>query len=66
MSLGIDEETVRIRIQSLKQSGFLLAWRLILNANLLDRESHILALELDDVEKKIEQSRKLVEWMELS
>jgi DNA-binding Lrp family transcriptional regulator len=64
--LGIDEETVRIRIQSLKQSGFLLAWRLILNANLLDRESHILALELDDVEKKIEQSRKLVEWMELS
>src|SRR5215472_4981784 len=49
--IGIDEETVRIRIQSLKQSGFLLGWRLILNANLIDRESHILALELD-VEKK--------------
>jgi DNA-binding Lrp family transcriptional regulator len=50
--IGIDEETVRIRIQSLKQSGFLLGWRLILNANLIDRESHILALELFDVEKK--------------
>jgi len=50
--IGIDEETVRIRIQSLKQSGFLLGWRLILNANLIDRESHILALELLDVEKK--------------
>jgi DNA-binding Lrp family transcriptional regulator len=51
--IGIDEETVRIRIQSLKQSGFLLGWRLILNANLLGRESHILALELLDVEKKV-------------
>jgi DNA-binding Lrp family transcriptional regulator len=50
--LGVDEETVRIRIQSLKQSGFLLGWRLILNANLIDRESHILALELGDANKK--------------
>lgn len=50
--IGIDEETVRIRTQSLKQSGFLLGWRLMLNANLIDRESHILALELFDVEKK--------------
>jgi AraC-like DNA-binding protein len=30
----------------------LLGWRLILNANLLGRESHILALELLDIEKK--------------
>ena len=36
--IGIDEETVRIRIQSLKQSGFLLGWWLILNANLLSKE----------------------------
>lgn len=50
--LGVDEETVRIRIQSLRRSGFLLGWRLMLNANLLGRESHILALELDDDEKK--------------
>jgi DNA-binding Lrp family transcriptional regulator len=50
--IGIDEETVRIRIQSLKQSGFLLGWRLILNANLINREAHILVLELLDVEKK--------------
>ena len=50
--LGVDEETVRIRVQSLRNSGFLLGWRLILNANLLGRESSILALELEDVEKK--------------
>ncbi len=50
--LGVDEETVRIRVQSLKNSGFLLGWRLILNANLLGRESSVLAVELGDVEKK--------------
>jgi DNA-binding Lrp family transcriptional regulator len=50
--LGIDEETVRIRIQSLKKSGFLLGWRLILNAKLIGKESSIIALELDDIEKK--------------
>jgi len=64
--IGIDEETVRIRIQSLKQSGFLLGWRLILNANLIDRESHILALELLDAKRRIEQSLKLAKWTELS
>jgi DNA-binding Lrp family transcriptional regulator len=50
--LGVDEETVRIRIQRLRNSGFLLGWRLILNANLIGRESSILALELDDIERK--------------
>jgi len=50
--LGVDEETVRIRVQSLRNSGFLLGWRLILNANLIGRESSILALELDDIERK--------------
>src|SRR5215475_475128 len=60
--LGVDEETVRIRIRSLRQSGFLLGWRLILNAHLLGRESHILALEFEDVENKnraVEQFRRL-------
>lgn len=57
--LGVDEETVRIRIQSLKQSGFLLGWRLILNANLIGRESSIIALELDDIEKKDEAIAQL-------
>jgi DNA-binding Lrp family transcriptional regulator len=64
--IGIDEETVRIRIQSLKQSGFLLGWRLILNANLLGRESHILVLELLDSKRRIEQSLKLAKWTGLS
>jgi DNA-binding Lrp family transcriptional regulator len=57
--LGVDEETVRIRMQSLRQSGFLLGWRLIVNANLLGRESSILALELDDIEKKDEAIAQL-------
>jgi DNA-binding Lrp family transcriptional regulator len=57
--LGVDEETVRIRMQSLRQSGFLLGWRLIVNANLIGRESSILALELDDIEKKDEAIAQL-------
>jgi DNA-binding Lrp family transcriptional regulator len=50
--LGVDEETVRIRVQSLKKGGFLLGWRLILNARLLGRESSILAIELNDTKRK--------------
>ncbi len=50
--LGIDEETARIRIQSLRESGFLLGWRLIPNAHLIGRESSILVLELEDIEAK--------------
>ena len=50
--LGVDEETVRSRVQSLRNSGFLLGWRLILNAKLLGRESSILAIELHDIKKK--------------
>ncbi len=50
--LGIDEETARIRIQSLRESGFLLGWRLIPTAHLIGRESSILVLELEDIEAK--------------
>ena len=66
--IGIDEETARIRIQSLKQSGFLLGWRLILNANLIDRESNIISLYLNYLmsKRRIEQSLKLAEWRDLS
>jgi DNA-binding Lrp family transcriptional regulator len=35
--LGVDEETVRSRVQSLRNTGFLLGWRLILSAKLLGR-----------------------------
>ena len=64
--IGIDEETVRIRIQSLKQSGFLLGWRLILNANLIDRKSIFLHLNCSMSKRRIEQSLKLAKWTELS
>lgn len=50
--LGVDEETVRSRVKSLRNTGFLLGWRLILNAKLRGRESSILALELHDIKKK--------------
>ena len=60
--IGIDEETVRIRIQSLKQSGFLLGWRLILNANLIDGNPYSCSMS----KRRIEQSLKLAKWTELS
>lgn len=44
--LGIDEETVRNRIRSLKESGFLLGWRLIINARVFGKMSSIVVLEL--------------------
>jgi DNA-binding Lrp family transcriptional regulator len=52
--LGIDEETVRNRIKFLRESGFLLGWRLLPNPSLIDRESTFLYLELDGDEESKE------------
>lgn len=57
--LGIDEETVRNRIKYLKDSGFLLGWRLLPNPALLGRESEFLFLELEDQDSKEEVISKL-------
>jgi DNA-binding Lrp family transcriptional regulator len=46
--LGVDEETVRNRIKRLRESGFLLGWRLFPNPTLLGCKSAFLLLELAD------------------
>jgi DNA-binding Lrp family transcriptional regulator len=46
--LGVDEETVRNRIKHLRESGFLLGWRVFPNPALLGRRSTFLFLELND------------------
>jgi DNA-binding Lrp family transcriptional regulator len=48
--LGIDEETVRNRIKFLKESGFLLGWRVTPNPSLLGRRASFLLIETEDKE----------------
>ena len=50
--LGVDEETVRNRLRRLKESGFLLGWRVVPHPRLLGCESSMLLLEFDDQEEK--------------
>lgn len=50
--LGVDEETVRLRVKRVKEHGFLGAWRLMLNPRLLDREVATLELEVEAEENK--------------
>jgi DNA-binding Lrp family transcriptional regulator len=57
--LGVDEETVRNRINHLKESGFLIGWRVFPNPTLLGRRSTFLFLELGDVASKEETISKL-------
>lgn len=53
--LGIDEETVRNRIKSLKESGFLLGWRVTPNPTLLGRRPAFLLIETEDKEDIIQK-----------
>ncbi len=57
--LGVDEETVRNRLRRLKESGFLLGWRVVPNPALLGRESSMLLLEFDDQAAKEEAVPRL-------
>jgi DNA-binding Lrp family transcriptional regulator len=50
--LGIDEETVRNRVRHLRDSGFLLGYRLVPNPALLGREFASLRVEFKDRESK--------------
>jgi DNA-binding Lrp family transcriptional regulator len=50
--LGVDEETVRNRVKRLKESGFLLGWRLVPNPMLLGRVSISLLLKFNDPASK--------------
>src|SRR5215510_12085527 len=53
--LGVDEETVRNRVKRLKDTGFLLGWRVIPNPALLGLTFSLVLLELEDPSSK-EQS----------
>jgi DNA-binding Lrp family transcriptional regulator len=57
--LGVDEETVRNRVKYLKESGFLLGWRLVPNPLLLGRSPAFLFLELEDQDSKEEAISQL-------
>ncbi len=50
--LGVDEETVRNRVKHLRDSGFLLGYRLVPNPNLLGRTFASLRIEFKDRESK--------------
>ena len=50
--LGVDEETVRNRVRILKESGFLLGWRLLPNLALFGRSSYFVFLEFQNEEDK--------------
>jgi len=59
--LGVDEETVRNRVKHLKDSGFLLGYRLVPNPALFRRVLASLRIEFPDRESKQEAIRRLAE-----
>jgi DNA-binding Lrp family transcriptional regulator len=58
--LGVDEETVRNRVKRLRESGFLLGWRLFPNPSLMDSRSGFLFLDLEDAAAKEEVISKVL------
>jgi len=50
--IGIDEETVRIRVRKAQRSGSILGWRLAINPRLLGRQTTSVLLDIDDPSSK--------------
>ena len=50
--LGVDEDTVRLRVKRAVERGFLPRWRLTVNPRLLDFDAVSFELEVDSEEKK--------------
>jgi DNA-binding Lrp family transcriptional regulator len=50
--LGVDEETVRNRLRRLKESGFLVGWRVVPSPAVFERESAMLYLDFEDQERR--------------
>ncbi|HYW00141.1 MAG TPA: winged helix-turn-helix transcriptional regulator [Candidatus Acidoferrum sp.] len=46
--IGVDQETIRLRLRRMRQQGYLLGWRLIPNPLLIGRGSFTLLMEFDD------------------
>jgi len=57
--IGVDEETVRNRIKHLRDTGFLLGYRLVPNPVLLGRALASINIEFDDTESKKEAIPRL-------
>ena len=57
--LGVDQETVRNRINYLRESGILVGWRLLPNPILLGRRIAFVSLELNDDQMKEETISRL-------
>jgi DNA-binding Lrp family transcriptional regulator len=54
--LGVDEETVRLRVGRLRKRGVVPAWRVAVNPRLLGYEETGLDLEVEDASTKPEGS----------
>jgi len=50
--LGIDEETVRVRVRQAQRGGSVLGWRLAINPRLLGRQTTSVLLDIDDPSSK--------------
>lgn len=59
--LGVDEETVRNRVKVLKESGFLLGWKLLPNLALFGLTSYFVFLEFQSEEEKEQAIPKIAE-----
>ncbi len=59
--LGVDEETVRNRVKFLRDSGFLLGWRLLPNPALLGLASYFVSLEFQNEDEKEKAIPKIAE-----
>jgi DNA-binding Lrp family transcriptional regulator len=59
--LGVDEERVRNRLKFLKESGFLIGWKLVPNLALFGRISYFVFMEFQNVEEKEQAIPKIAE-----
>jgi DNA-binding Lrp family transcriptional regulator len=59
--LGVDEETVRNRVKFLKESGFLLGWKLLPNPALLGRTMYFVFLDFQNEDEKERAITKIAE-----
>ena len=51
-TLGVDEETVRNRVKHMKDSGFLIGWRVVPAPGVLGRKPALVLLETEESEKE--------------
>jgi DNA-binding Lrp family transcriptional regulator len=50
--LGVDEETIRVRVAKAQRAGTILGWRVALNPRLLGREATSVVVEINDSSSK--------------